>query len=231
MKKKPGLHQYSDFYYDKASLYDFFSQTEDYPQKVLKFLIPRVKEKTVLDLGCGTGKYTALLSPHAKEIIGIDQSKQQLNLARKKTAGLANVKLQCNFAHKIKLPDNYADVVIATWVLGTINNQNTRIKVINEALRILKKNGIIYLVENDKNSEFEIIRGRLDDPCQRTKNYNDWLVDCLNFKIEKRFTTYFKFNTLIEAQNIIRAIWGLNAAEKVTRRILSQKIVVFELRK
>ena len=69
-------------------------------------------------------------------------------------------------------------------------------KVLEEMKRVLKKDGDIYLVENDIGGEFEKIRNRYPDT-KRTKEYNDW-IENNGFICKNRFETYFKFKSLIE---------------------------------
>lgn len=45
----------------------------------------RERPKTILDLGCGTGNHDFPLARHGYEVTGIDQSRDMLALARKKT--------------------------------------------------------------------------------------------------------------------------------------------------
>ena len=53
----------SGVYQVKSQTYELFSCAEDSPDKVTKFLIPLVKNRTVLDFGCGTGKFIKKIAP------------------------------------------------------------------------------------------------------------------------------------------------------------------------
>ena len=121
---------------------------------------------------------------------GLDLSCEQINLAKRKINS-NDVEFICCSAENIPLPDNSIDVIISTWVLGTILEIDRRNKVLDEMKRVLKKDGNIYLVENDIGGEFEEIRNRYPN-IKRTKDYNDW-IESKGFTPYKQFETYFNF--------------------------------------
>ena len=57
---------------------------------VIAHAAPRSGER-VLDIGCGCGSTTLLLSPLASHVTGLDISEPMLNVARQRAEGLANV--------------------------------------------------------------------------------------------------------------------------------------------
>ena len=83
---------------------------------------------------------------------------------------------------------------------------------LNELIRVLKPNGKIILVENDENSEFEIIRNRHLD--NRTKEYNNWILSN-NFITSNKIDTYFLFKPLNEAKLCFNTIYGSSIANKI----------------
>jgi ubiquinone/menaquinone biosynthesis C-methylase UbiE len=223
-----GLNQHSEHYFEKNEIYNIFSNAEDYPNEITKFLIPLVKGKKNLDIGCGNGKYLKLLSPFAKHITGVDQSLFQLNKAKEKTKNLKNIKFINIDAKKINFKKNSFDLAIACWVLGTINNANERKIIINKVMESLKPTGSFFLIENDINSEFEEIRERVNDPKNQTLKYNEWLIKEMDFKIEKKINTYFKFKNKNEAMNTIGNIWGEKAMAKVNEKVIKHRVLILK---
>ncbi len=197
-----NLYEKSKSYYAEADVYDRFSQCEDAPGLILKRLVPRVRGKRLLDLGCGSGKYAALLAPHAESVVGVDASEQQLANARKRSAHLPNVSLVRAPAGATGLPARSFDMVLASWVFCTILDEERRLRAIREAERVLTPGGQIILVENDEGGEFEEIRSRVDDPLERTRKYNDWLVESVGFSVEEKIETYFDFGSTEEAKRL-----------------------------
>lgn len=199
-------------YYEDNDYYEIFSQAEDYENKVAKYLNNLSENMIVLDAGCGTGKFLKVLEKKAKKYIGIDLSNDQLSKAKLKSTNKNSKFICCNLSD-IPLEDNSIDLIVSSWVLGTIIDINERNNVIKELKRLLKPSGIIILVENSENSEFETIRGR--DKDFRTKNYNDWILEN-GFVLDCKFNTYFSFRSLEEAKKCFEVIYGRIVASKIT---------------
>ncbi len=223
-----NLSEKSKNYYEENDIYEIFSIAEDYPNKIYKILLPKIKNKIVLDLGCGTGKFMQKLHKETVKYYGLDLSSNQLEIAKSKVIG-NNVEFICCSAENIPLPDNSVDVIISTWVLGTILDVDRRNKVLNEMKRVLKKNGNIYLVENDIGGEFEEIRNRYPN-IERTKKYNDW-IENNGFTVENKFETYFKFKNLNEAKNVFTNIWGESIGINVKNNKIRQNVVIYNYKK
>ena len=217
----------SKAYYENNDYYEIFSQAEDYAGKVSKYLNNISKNKVVLDAGCGTGKFLKILESNAKKYIGIDLSIDQLKKAKIKSVN-ENSKFICANLAKIPLENNSIDLIISSWVLGTILDITERNNVISEFKRILKPNGIIILVENSINSEFEIIRNRDQDT--RTKDYNNWILEN-DFLLDYKINTYFEFKSLEEAQKCFEVIYGSKIASKITSKKIEHKIDIYKFNK
>lgn len=220
-----NLSEKSKNYYEENNIYEIFSIAEDYPNKIYELLLPEVKDKVVLDLGCGTGKFMEKFQNKTIKYYGLDLSKQQLKIAKQKVNN-NNVEFICCSAENIPLPDNSVDIIISTWVLGTILKEDRRQKVLKEMKRVLKKNGNIYLVENDIGGEFEEIRNRFPD-IKRTKEYNDW-IEANKFDCYSRFETYFKFASEEEARKVFANIWGQEVGNKINNNIIKQNIIIYK---
>jgi ubiquinone/menaquinone biosynthesis C-methylase UbiE len=116
--------------YQKRFGYD---QKYEWDKLAFKFLR---KKKTILDIGCGEGRFISL-SP--KKIMGVDHNKQSLDICKKKGY---NVK----YANVTKLPfkDNSFDAVHSCHVIEHLfpNEAHDFLKEMN---RVLKKGGIFCL--------------------------------------------------------------------------------------
>lgn len=222
---KLNLSEKSKNYYEENDIYEIFSIAEDYPNKIYECLLPQIKNKIVLDLGCGTGKFMQKFYDKATKYYGLDLSDQQLNIAKRKVDS-NSVEFICCSAENIPLQDNSVDIIIATWVLGTILELDRRNKVLAEMRRVLKDNGSIYLVENDTGGEFEKIRNRYPN-IQITKEYNDW-IEGNGFSCYNKFETYFKFNDKDQAKNVFSNIWGNEIGDKVNKEIIKQNIIIYK---
>ena len=211
-----NLLKESKAYYDDNDFYEIFSIAEDSENKASNYLKSISKDKIVLDAGCGTGKFLNVLESSSKEYIGIDLSDKQLSKAKLKNKK-DNTKFICSNLSSINIEDNKVDLIVSSWVLGTITDINERTSALNELKRILKDKGTIILVENAENSEFETIRGR--DKDTRTKDYNDWILSN-GFTLEETINTYFNFKSLEDAIKCFDVIYG----NKVSSKIKDSKI-------
>lgn len=76
-----------------AGCYDALTQDVDYARRAdfIEKLMrrSRIPVRTVLDLACGTGEITALLTERGYELIGVDASPEMLARARKKAENLS----------------------------------------------------------------------------------------------------------------------------------------------
>lgn len=220
-----NLSEKSKNYYEENDIYEIFSIAEDHPNKIYESLLPKIKDKIVLDLGCGTGKFMQKFYNEATKYYGLDLSSEQLNIAKRKIHS-NNVEFICCSAENIPLPDNSIDVIISTWVLGTILEIDRRNKVLAEMKRILKNDGNIYLVENDIGGEFEEIRNRYPD-IKRTKDYNNW-IENHGFVSYDKFETYFKFDSDKKAKEVFSNIWGIDIGNKVKSNLIKQNIIIYK---
>lgn len=219
-----NLQEKSRTYYEEADVYDAFARAEDVEGLVLKVLQPLVAGKAVLDLGCGTGKYVELLAGEAAHITGLDAAPAQLAVARGRTRGLKNIDFVLGDALSAPLPRQKYDITLACWMMGTIADEDKRAAILR---RMEALSSHIVLVENAEGSEFEIIRGRMNDPQKRTRRYNDWLI-AQGFRETHQLDAKFEFETLTQAQDIFASIWGEDKRALVHSRHIGHKIAIYQ---
>lgn len=95
----------------------------------------------ILDLGCGKGVLSQLLTSKLKEVYAFDVDPEKIKIARKKFPDV-------NFFYgrsgaKLPFPNAFFDAVVAAHVIEHVDNER---KTIGEIARILKPNGILYIV-------------------------------------------------------------------------------------
>lgn len=99
----------------------------------------------VLEVGCGTGRITSALAPSCNHILGIDSNDRLLRIARKNSfkSGLQNVQYQLMNAESLDVEDESVDIVLFPWVLQQMSEP---IHAVQEAHRVLKPNGLVYVI-------------------------------------------------------------------------------------
>ncbi len=104
---KLNLAENSKSYLDNAHIYDEFSKAQDKSDQIGTFLESQIKNKVVLDVGCGTGKYVLRLLKYALNYYGFDISQNQIDIAQSKIIDESSVKLFCSSAQNIPLKPKY----------------------------------------------------------------------------------------------------------------------------
>ncbi|MFH1551660.1 MAG: class I SAM-dependent methyltransferase [bacterium] len=107
---------------------------------VILELIGNVKNKKILEIGCGNGYLSRLLAQKGAEVIGTDLSQKLLDYAKEKEEiNPVGIKYFQRDAANLKgLKNNFFDIVIANMCLMDIKDAD---KAVEEANRVLKKNG------------------------------------------------------------------------------------------
>jgi len=100
-----------------------------------------VKNKTVLDVACGSGYGSFILSKYAKTIVGVDMSQDALKYA-KKNYSAKNLRFYQMDAKKLGYPDNFFDIVISFETIEHVRKYDLFLK---EIKRVLKVGGTVIM--------------------------------------------------------------------------------------
>jgi len=102
------------------------------------------KEKSILDLCCGTGNQLKLLEKNGfKDLHCLDISNKMLGIARKKNL---TIKIYNEDATKTNFKNESFDIVIISFALHE-KNRLTQKKIIEEVYRLIKKEGFVLVVD------------------------------------------------------------------------------------
>jgi demethylmenaquinone methyltransferase/2-methoxy-6-polyprenyl-1,4-benzoquinol methylase len=104
----------------------------------------KYKEKVILDLCCGTGNQLNLLSKHGfRNLYCLDISDSMLEIAKRDDSP---IKIYNEDATKTSFDNASFDVVIISFAIHE-KDRNTQQALINEAYRIIKKDGFMLVVD------------------------------------------------------------------------------------
>ncbi|MBW1938960.1 MAG: class I SAM-dependent methyltransferase [Deltaproteobacteria bacterium] len=114
------------------------------------------KEKSILDLCCGTGNQLKLLSKNGfKDLHCLDISNSMLEIARKNDS---RIKIYNEDATKTYFKNESFDIVIISFALHE-KDRITQKSFINEAHRLIKRDGFILIVDyNFDNKTAKLIK-------------------------------------------------------------------------
>jgi len=133
MKKNNFINDYDKIYYKKNY------------QKDVNLLFKKSKNlrnKKILDIGCGTGKYTILFKKKflcsKKNILGIDIDKDSIKLAKKKGGIFKHIEIS-------KLKSNNFSIVTALFnVINYIKSEEKLKKFFRDIKKIMMEDSIIF---------------------------------------------------------------------------------------
>ena len=128
-----------------AKIYDpiFYFPLKSIRIAVMNELL-KYKEKVILDLCCGTGNQLNLLSKHGfRNLYCLDISDSMLEIAKRSDS---SIKIYNEDATKTSFNNASFDVVIISFAIHE-KDRNTQQALINEAYRIIKKDGFMLVVD------------------------------------------------------------------------------------
>lgn len=143
--------------YSKELASDYVSKRELYTEgdeEMFKILdTVGVKNKTILDFGCGDGRYSVVLKDMgAKEVFGIDVGEQMIKFANSKIKDKDGINFLVADGRDLPFENGRFDLVFSNFVLIAFNEL---LEPLKEISRTLKSGGHLIAVTNSavKNKE------------------------------------------------------------------------------
>ena len=104
--------------------------------------VERTSMERILDLGCGTGRFSNALAAHFRaRLIGIDPSRKMLDQARVKPS-TDRVSYACGTGEAIPLGNSTVDLVFMSMVFHHFRNS---VEVARECRRVLRRGGGVFV--------------------------------------------------------------------------------------
>ncbi len=149
-----------------------------------------LRDKKVVDVGCGDGALVRLMTRHGANAVGIECSQGQLKAARAEPA-IANEIYVEGVAEDLPFDEDSLDAVVFFNSLHHVDVPSQP-KALAEAHRVLKAGGTLYIAEPlAQGPNFEVGRAVDDETEIRAKAYEaikDAGAGALGFKAEKEMT-------------------------------------------
>lgn len=99
---------------------------------------------TILEIGCGIGRYVLPLACRFQKVHGVDISESIIEEAKRYCASVPNIELSVNDGCTLGgLEDGMFDYVLCTGVLQHIPHFEVILNYLHEAIRVLKVDGVL----------------------------------------------------------------------------------------
>ncbi|SFD02361.1 MerR family transcriptional regulator [Clostridium uliginosum] len=156
----------------------------------------------ILEIGVGTGNLVSKFLNNDFAIVGIDQSRKMLNVAKQKYPQL---KVRLGEFLKIPYNDKCFDIIVSTYAFHHLNSMEKSI-AIGEMIRVLKDNGKIIigdLMFESKEDEERILKGLSMEQIEEINDEYYSHIDFLQDEFKKfnkilKYTRVDNFNYIIE---------------------------------
>jgi len=133
----------------------------------IKILARENNLKTILDVGCGTGRLVHFLNENGFQAYGCDSAKAALISAKKLNRKQT---IKKTLASKLPYKNHSFDLVTAISVIEHLTEKEAQ-KIFSEVNRVLKSEGLIFLVTPNFSSPFRLLFGEkwfaFSDPTHR----------------------------------------------------------------
>lgn len=126
----------------------------------LNQFFPQLFGKTILEVGCGVGRWSIRLARKGTNVIGIDLSREMLKHAKKQISKekVTNVDLVVASAQNLPFVLEKFDNILSVTVLQHIVNSSEFKLSVSEIIRTVKSGGKIILLEytNNRFNEYDL---------------------------------------------------------------------------
>lgn len=186
------MSKIKSYYEELACKYDENCLNEKYYKEtnfhnLLRWTSPC--HKKILDLGCGTGRFTKYLASMSRDVTGIDFSREMIRIAQRNTDFESYVMKMDELEYRA----NQFDLVTA---VGSLEYHDLLMPVLAEVRRVLKSGGKFYFNIHRRTPHVQILR-RLKTKT-RDWEYNLYsyrqiweMLSALGFTIDMCQPTYF----------------------------------------
>ena len=140
-----------------------------------------ISGKHVLDIGCGSGRTSAILKNLSSGYIGLDYSLEMIKSCRKRFEGVHFLYGDVRDMSEFK-DDKFDCVVFSFNGLDSISHDD-RLKGLGEIRRVLKHDGLFVFSSHNRNHRYAISRPIMEfsrAPCKQVANFLKFLKSTSN---------------------------------------------------
>lgn len=138
--------------------------------EILSYL-PPFKDKTVLDLAAGIGRFTSEFAREVKRVVAVDIAKNHIEQNRKINGRHANIEFICQDAMDLELEPAQFDLIFVSWLFMYLEDEELS-HLVKKIATWLKPGGTLFFREScavrmrksEAPNYFAIYRGLADYP-------------------------------------------------------------------
>jgi SAM-dependent methyltransferase len=126
-------------------------------ERFVDYGLVELSQASLLEIGCGIGRFLKPLACRFKHVYGLDFSKRMLKAAKKYCACLPNISFQINDGKTLEnVANDSIDYCVSAGVFQHIDNIDVIISYIKEALRVLKPGGVfLFQFEGNRTEKID----------------------------------------------------------------------------
>jgi len=211
-----------------SPLYDSLARAEDQGDRLLEGLVRHTtgRGKRLLEVGCGTGRYTKPLAKLADEVIALDIYPGQVEAARTRCRDVTNIRFAVGDGAALPLADESVDMTFEAYAFGAMTTREMQDAAFGEMLRVVRPGSDVWITApiggdllgfGDAASE----ASQRADVSKMTRRYGLTLVD--------EVATETRFSGMEEARSVLAHFFGDVGAGWIAERktpVLSQRIAL-----
>jgi ubiquinone/menaquinone biosynthesis C-methylase UbiE len=153
MEKKDIKKILTETVKDYNSISNKYSRVRREAWKEFDFLFKDISPKEkVLDLGCGNGRFYNNVILKGAKYFGIDPSSEMIKICK---SNYPEGSFKTAYGNDLPFEDEYFDKVFSIAVLHHIPSVSSRLEFLKEILRVLKKDGLMFLTAWDLKEKAE----------------------------------------------------------------------------
>jgi ubiquinone/menaquinone biosynthesis C-methylase UbiE len=141
---------------------------------IVSEFLGNLRNKVILDAGCGNGYWTRRIAKSAKKVVGVDFTKELIEIAKSKSSKL-NIEFFVGDLRKLNFPKEKFDIVLCNMALMDVDGLN---KAVSEMARVLEIGGNLII--------------SITHPCFENPPNTSTLKDKSGRKIGRLVKHYFK---------------------------------------
>jgi ubiquinone/menaquinone biosynthesis C-methylase UbiE len=139
------------------------------------------KRSKILDFGCAWGRVSFELQEKGYNVVGFDINQSEILIAQKLAIEsnkkyISQVKFDNENALELPYEDNSFDACLMQTFMATLTNPKHRTDVLDEAKRVLKKDGILYISDFAQNWQNTKYKQRYEEHFLITKEIGTFIV-------------------------------------------------------